>query len=223
MYAVLDEIRDLLQTNLNTVHAAEAGTTTTNIKVTDHGLITGDVIVNTTRASATRTITVVDANNFTVDTVTGQTTSDSITFHKFKKYYVGKIDEKTTIPHNHLPILMVYGETTDLVDGQTTSRDKYERRIVIQILTSSFGKVTSSEDNGDLQAQKQIMDLMEELDGSAIPKSTTILGVLRRNIRLTYSLFNDKANIIYDDFKIDNRLYFRGTLKTTVTRFNDRT
>lgn len=222
MYAVLDEIRDLLQTNLDTVHAAESGTTTTNIKVSAHGLVTGDVIVNTTRENATRQITVVDANNFTVDAVTSQTSGDSITFHKFKKYYVGKIDDKTVIPVNDLPLLSVYGETTDLVDVLTTSRDKWERRIVIQIFTSSFGQVTSAENSGDLLAQKQIMDLMEELDQNATPKSTSIVGVLRRNIRLTYSLFNDNISINYDDYKLDKRMYFRGTLKTTVTKFNSR-
>ena len=59
----------------------EAGTTTTNITATAHGLVTGDLITNTTRENAIRTVTKVDDDNLTVATVTGQTTGDTI-----KKY-----------------------------------------------------------------------------------------------------------------------------------------
>jgi hypothetical protein len=60
---------------------AESGTNTTNIKVTGHGLATNDVIYNKTR-NAYRIITYVDANNFTVSSVTSQTTSDVILLYK---------------------------------------------------------------------------------------------------------------------------------------------
>lgn len=61
--------------------ACEAGTTTTNIKATTHGLATGDYIINRTRSNAVRKITLVDADNFTVEAVTSQTSGD--TFSKF--------------------------------------------------------------------------------------------------------------------------------------------
>lgn len=61
--------------------SCEAGTTTTNIKATAHGLATDDYIINRTRSNAVRQITVVDADNFTVEAVTGQTNGDS--FSKF--------------------------------------------------------------------------------------------------------------------------------------------
>ena len=57
---------------------AEVGTNTTNIKVTGHGLVTGDYIVNRTRANAVRLITKVDNDNYTVDTVAAQTDGDTI-------------------------------------------------------------------------------------------------------------------------------------------------
>jgi hypothetical protein len=64
---------------LSTSAAALAGTTTTNITLTAHGLVVGDCIVNTTRANAARLVTaVVDADNFTVAAITGQTTGDNI-------------------------------------------------------------------------------------------------------------------------------------------------
>ena len=58
--------------------AAEATTSTTNIKMTDHGLFDGDYIINTSRSNAVRPVTVVDANNVTVAAVTGQVAGDVI-------------------------------------------------------------------------------------------------------------------------------------------------
>ena len=69
------------QDNNTSTDTCEAGTTTTNIKATAHGLATGDYIVNRTRSNAVRKITVVDADNFTVEAVTSQTNGD--TFSKF--------------------------------------------------------------------------------------------------------------------------------------------
>jgi translation elongation factor P/translation initiation factor 5A len=73
---IIDKIRVVKST-----HAAESGTTTTNIKVTAHGLTTGDIVSNTTRGGGLAQVTVVDANNFTVQAVAGQTTGDNIQFH----------------------------------------------------------------------------------------------------------------------------------------------
>jgi hypothetical protein len=60
--------------------AAEAGTTTTNITITGHGLVTDDYIVNRTRNNAVRKIIRVDDDNFTVETVASQTDTDTISF-----------------------------------------------------------------------------------------------------------------------------------------------
>jgi len=59
----------------------EAGTNTTTINATTHGLSTGDYIVNRTRSNAVRKVTVVDPNQFTVEAVASQTNGD--TFSKF--------------------------------------------------------------------------------------------------------------------------------------------
>lgn len=58
--------------------AAEATTTTTKIKMTNHGLLNGDYIINTSRSNAVRVISVVDADNITVTAVTGQVAGDVI-------------------------------------------------------------------------------------------------------------------------------------------------
>lgn len=66
----------------------EAGTTTTTVKATLHGLSAGDVITNQTRSNAVRVVlTTPDANTFTVAAVTGQTNGD--TFSIFQDQQVG--------------------------------------------------------------------------------------------------------------------------------------
>jgi len=62
----------------------ESGTDTTNITIAGHSLATGDYIVNRTRSNAVRRITYVDANNFTVETVTSQTSGDTLSFFATK-------------------------------------------------------------------------------------------------------------------------------------------
>jgi hypothetical protein len=58
---------------------ADAGTNTTTVVTTAaHGLTTGDVVVNVDRNNAKRQITVTNATTFTVDTVTGQTSGDTL-------------------------------------------------------------------------------------------------------------------------------------------------
>ena len=82
-------------------HAAEVGTNTTNIKVTGHGLITGDYVTNQTRDEI-RSIIKVDNDNFTVETVVGQTNGDTITFFTIAKTsgIEGIVDE-TTVAYVH--------------------------------------------------------------------------------------------------------------------------
>jgi hypothetical protein len=76
----------------------EGGTTTTNVTATLHGLTDGDYIVNRTRNNEVRQITFVDANNFTVEAVVGQTSGD--TFSKFdtaKTVGIENLVDETTV------------------------------------------------------------------------------------------------------------------------------
>lgn len=85
VYQVTDTSKQVLSPNASiSVHkfdsndTAEAGTTTTNIEMTAHGLVTGDLIINTTQGNAKRIVTKVDDDNVTVDSVSGQTSGDNI-------------------------------------------------------------------------------------------------------------------------------------------------
>jgi hypothetical protein len=57
---------------------AEAGTSTTNIKMTGHGLSLGEMIYNATRDAYRFVHAIIDNDNVSVAAVTGQTTGDTI-------------------------------------------------------------------------------------------------------------------------------------------------
>lgn len=61
----------------------ESGTTTTNITIANHGLVTGDYITNITRGNILREVTVVDDDNVTVTAISSQTDGDSVLLHKY--------------------------------------------------------------------------------------------------------------------------------------------
>jgi hypothetical protein len=75
---VLDRTATIRVHKFSENDAAEDETTTTNIEMAAHGLVTGDLIINETRSNAARIVTYVDDNNVTVAAVTGQTEGDTI-------------------------------------------------------------------------------------------------------------------------------------------------
>lgn len=225
MQDVLEEIRDLLEDSINTIHSAESGTTATNIKITAHGLSVGDFIYNSTRSQQRVIVAVVDANNVTVETVTAQTSGDSITFLKIKKFYVGSVPNHA-LPINILPVVMVYAEGTSLVaDRLTTNRDKYEYAIKIELVTSAYQQVKEAGVEADniLKAQKKCVLFMEERDSNQIPIARSILGVLRRNIKGVSYLFSLPAEIEYRTENDSGTVYHRAILSmNAVSNYNSR-
>lgn len=201
------ELRDLFRTNLNTTHSLEAGTTATNLRITAHGLSTGDSVSNTTR-SENYYVTVVDDNNLTVEASASQV-GDSVTFLRFKKYYVGKI---FALPVNYLPVLSVYG-TKSKMAKVTNQTDQWMHQITIEAYINAFAKVSESELTNDvLQAQSLLKKLMEERDANGIAKANTIVGVLRRNIKGSNFLYTDDYEILYDFYNAKDAVYYRATL-----------
>lgn len=220
MYKFLDEIRDLLETSLKTSYTAEASTNSTTIKITNHGLSNGDIIVNETRSNTRRAVIVVDANTLTVDSITSQASGDIISAPKFKYFYVGKTHN---LPINYLPALSVYGNSTKLIT-KATNKDSYVFDITIEIITNGYNFIDAN--NGveltkDLQAQKDIWQKMEERDSNNIPVSNSVLGVLRRNIQGSNFLFNNDIMINYETENVDNTVYYRGIMNLSlVTTLN---
>lgn len=78
----------------------EAGTNTTTINATAHGLIAGDYIVNRTRLNAVRKVlTVPNVNQFTVESVTGQTSTDIFSKFVIKNVGVEGIDDEASFDY----------------------------------------------------------------------------------------------------------------------------
>jgi len=80
--------------------AAEAATSATTIVMTTHGLVVGDLIINTTRANAVRLVlTRPDADSITVDSVTDQADGDTIETYKTElvtAYTLNRLNGKVT-------------------------------------------------------------------------------------------------------------------------------
>jgi len=119
-----------------TTSPSEVGTSTTNIKITGHGLATGDHVINRTRTNAVRSITYVDANNFTVEAVPSQTNGDTISFFTTSKTvgveglndeasfnYMSNSNEKSIRASTAEPTLT----STDFI------RFEYNERVPIQV------------------------------------------------------------------------------------------
>ena len=137
---------------------------------------------------------------------------------EFKHYWVGKVH---TVPINYLPLLMVYGETTELINPHTTCRDRTHHVIKIEIVTNGYGQVTNDNNITKIQkAQKEIWNKMEERDDSQTPKSTSILGILRRNMSGGKYLFIDNISIKYpiEPPKTEDKTYYRGIMTITAHR-----
>lgn len=198
MQDTLEEIRNLLKVSMNITHAAENGTTTTNIKVTAHGLAVGNWILNSTRSISRMVTAIIDANNFTVAEIAGQIATDSIEFQKLKNFYVGKVPNHA-MAINDLPLLMIYGTGTRLVEDKlTTNKDKYEFAITIEIVTNIYEKVSIATIGASniLLNQKNLIELTEKRSGG-VPIAPSIFGSLRRNIVGTNYLYSLPAEADY--------------------------
>lgn len=141
--------------------AAEVGTTPTILKMTGHGLVVGDLIINTTRENAARLVlTVPDANTITVDNVTSQASGDIIEIYKTESqsnYSLDKLNGEVTystalartikISGSYLPLSIAAYATKvsrsqqcDLLESSTINSDGYKKRV--PGLKSASGTIT---------------------------------------------------------------------------------
>lgn len=142
------------------------------------------------------------------------------------KYYIGKVANER-IPGNHLPVLMVWGTNTTLITDQiSTARDKYTFTINIRIVVNAYkyvNAVTGVEADKILKLQQAVKQFFEERDANMKPLATTVLGLLRANVKGTDYLFSNNIEITYEEENVDGQQYFFGTLTLAATsRFNSR-
>ena len=92
---------------------AEDGTTTTNIEITGHGLVAGDLIINETHAGARLVTVKVDDNNVTVGAITGQTVGDTIAIYKTEpaaNYTLNRLSGTVTYATATTRVIMISGD-----------------------------------------------------------------------------------------------------------------
>ena len=163
-----------------TTHAAESGTTTTNIKITGHGLSAGDHVNNRTRKITLRVDTVVDANNFTVLAVVGQTTGDSISYFAITKTagIEGLVDEAAFdyLYNGTQKSVRASTQTPTLLGGYPLTsvfiRFAYNEMIPIQI---QYGDSSSIQRLKDLGLGDGVFDLAPITDSNITDLSTALL------------------------------------------------
>ena len=113
--------------------AAGAGTTTTNVNITDHGVQVGDMVLNNTRGRARRNVeAVVDNNNFTVRELPGQTEGDIILLYP---------NANTVVREK----LARYGSVTPQKLNFKTHRTDIEPRNRIELNFNTFGLFAGKE------------------------------------------------------------------------------
>lgn len=194
IYTITDTAKDVLEPDTTvSVHkysstgSAEAGTTTTNIKITGHGLVTGDLIINTTRSNAKRIIMKVDNDNFTVIAVTSQTSGDSIklcpieapsgyTPNRLKGTvtYAGASSREIYITGNYLPLSEI-GCAKEITVGLSGSNEN----------STCFGKTFICRD----QVQK---DISVSISGFYIDE--TKLDFLSDDIEVLIEFYIDRTS-----------------------------
>ncbi len=215
MNLVEQELRDYLRTGLVVpLGVAGAGTTTTNIHTSTANLKIGDNIENITRASGKVPILdIVDANNLTVATITGQIPGDTLQFYPIKHWYVGSLRDEF-LPINYLPLVAIHGSQSNLI-ARELQGDKYSYNMIIQVYTNAFESTANADVPDDiLQAQKQLRVTMEDRNLTTNQLTLfSILGLISHQIaNFKYFLFTDQYKITYDDGLIKGKIFFRATL-----------
>lgn len=207
---------ELLIDNNTSTDTMEATTSTTTVKATAHGLATGDHIVNRTRSNAVREVTVVDADTFTVQAVTSQTSGD--TFSKFtvtKTLGVEGLTDETTVDYvansNEKSVRATDSETT--YSAGTFLRFEYNERLPIQVRYVDSASVAALKAVG---LGDGIFDLDPYTDRN-IKDSSTALTIARARV----SEFSNP--VITGSFKTEQKGLCAGQLITIVLTEGGRT
>ena len=119
IYNITDEAKQVLDRTgaikvqkKGTDDISEAGTTSTNITMTAHGLVTGDLICNLDRSSAYRLVAYVDDDNVAVASVAGQTTGNDIEVYKTEAtadYLINRLNGRVTYPTATVRVIKISG------------------------------------------------------------------------------------------------------------------
>lgn len=123
---------------------------------------------------------------------TGKATTDN---DYVKSFYQGEV---FLVPQSYLPAIMVIGKQTRQ-SAHGTGKDQAVYSITIRCVVDVKREFTEDGTGDIIKSQQTLMDLMEERDSSTgVASATSVLGILRRNIRVDGKyLFNNDSVINY--------------------------
>ena len=131
----------------------------------------------------------------------------------FNQYYDGEVE----LPPRHLlPCLMLIRNTSHQY-AHGTAKDRVDYNFTFRIVIDVVGSFDEAGTGAILKAQQTISDLMEGRDATGVAESTSVLGVLRRNIRGTNYLFNNDFTIQYSKLQRGKFFYYTADLDFSVT------
>lgn len=169
--------------NNTSTDTMEAGTDTTTVVATAHGLAVGDFIVNRTRSEVRQILTVPDVDSFTVSAVTGQTDTD--TFSKFTAVTVGveSIMEDADYEYmsNYNEKTIRNSEQTPTIEAGTYIQFKYRERIPIIVQRREISSImamrtTLGYTNGIFDAKNPIIDTNIQTRSEALAIAQAVLN-----------------------------------------------
>lgn len=174
--AILD-YKIALKTKDGDSQIAEDGTTATNIRLINHGLVNGDYILNKSRNNEHRKVTVVDANNITVIAIADQQSGDTIykykdgTFRKllFQKYELEEIltqQENELYALNEEKIVILDNIAVAEETGSPTAELIAQRDAKLADIIAKESEISTTETN-ITNKETEITDLRNEVSLSS--------------------------------------------------------
>jgi hypothetical protein len=134
---------------------------------------------------------------------------------QIKTFYEGEV-VMGTVPRSHLPAVMVFGNSTNVI-AKSTCTDQYTYNITIR-LVSDLMKFVSEKGTGEIiKAQEYLIDTMEKRDSQGVLENDTILGVMRKNIGTNKYLFNNDIRITYQTIQTGEFFYVKAEMNLTAT------
>lgn len=127
-----------------------------------------------------------------------------------KTFYQGEVK---VVPRSYLPALMVFGTRTEQ-PANGTAKDLVKFDIVVRVVIDAVTEFTEAGNGGILQIPFRLREIMEDRDETGKAKDTSVLGILRGNIRGTNFLYTTDSAIEYTTLQTNGFFYTVAELKT---------
>jgi len=133
--------------------------------------------------------------------------------NRIKSFYQWEV---ALVPRSYLPALMVIGRSTRQA-ARGTAKDQVTYDVTIRVIADLVKEFTEAGTSDIIKSQETLADLMEERDSNGLASATSVLGILRRNIRGTNYLFHNDYTITYNMIQRNGFFYVAADMNFTLT------